>query len=168
MISTCYLLNIPLKFIPLISDQLPMKITKVVVIFTILLISTSCARRFNIARVTPGLTSTSQAIKYLSEPQYFDHSAFNSREEILIWDDVTLQTNDDVVTAVHRTPASHESSLQFWRQHYKQSTQNFSKVNNRFESGEHIWQLNLPQHGINVVYDESLDKVVKVIYYYVE
>ena len=145
-----------------------MKITKVVVIFTILLISTSCARRFNVARIVPGVTSTNQVIKYLNEPQYFDKSSFNGREEVLIWDDVTVQTDDDTVTAVHRMPASHETSLQFWRQHYKKSTQNFSKVSSRIDSGEHIWQLNLPQHGINVVYDENLDQVIKVIYYYVE
>jgi len=132
------------------------------------MVFSGCARNFNIARIVPGVTTTPMAINYLSEPSYLDKSSFNPRDEILIWDDVTIQANNDVVTAVHRKPANHEVSLQFWRQHYKASTQHFSKVQTGNIGAEHIWQLDLPQHGINVVYDETKDKVIKVIYYYVE
>ena len=145
-----------------------MKITKVVVIFTIILASTSCTRRFKVAKVIPGKTTTSQALEFLDEPRYFEKSSFNRGQEVLIWDDVTIQAQNDLVTAVHRKPASHEASLQFWRQHYKASTQKFNRVKPRLENGEHIWQLDLPEHGINVIYDENIDQVVKVIYYHVE
>ena len=145
-----------------------MKMTKALVTFTFIFTLIGCTRQFQIARVVPGKTTTLQVIRYLDEPRMFNKSSFNQAEEVLIWDDVVVQMRDDLVTSVHRQPASHEKSLQFWRQEYKNDKQNFNKVSSRFASTEHIWQLDFPSKGVNVVYDETKDEVIKVVYYYVE
>lgn len=127
-----------------------------------------CSRQFSIAKVVPGKTSTAEAIKYLSEPDKYNKSSFNKNEEVLIWNDVLVQTNNELVTSVHRRPASHERKLQFWRQHYKDQVQNFNKVHTSPYDSDHIWQLDFPSKGINVIYDETQDQVIKVVHYYVE
>jgi hypothetical protein len=145
-----------------------MKLTNYLVTFTFILTLIGCSRQFQIAKVVPGKTSTLQAIKFLDEPDMYNKSSFNKTEEVLIWKDVVVQTKDEVVTSVHRSPASHEKSLQFWRQHYRDQDQNFNKVTTKFNSSDHIWQLDFPNKGINVVYDETKDQVIKVVHYYVE
>lgn len=143
-----------------------MSVVKYVTIFTLILSFTGCTRQFHIARIIPGKTTDNDTVKYLGTPheQGLQRSSFNSSDQILTWDDVQVQFKNHFVVAVHRTPAGHEESLQFWRQHYKESVQNFNKVKTDFTS-DHVWQLDLPQHGINVIYDETQDKVVKVVYY---
>tara|TARA_Y100000768_G_C23991267_1_gene693518 strand:+ start:11380 stop:11751 length:372 start_codon:yes stop_codon:yes gene_type:complete len=123
--------------------------------------------------VVPGKTDINQVRQYLGEPNITPElasSSFNPHEEILIWEDVLVQLNknENIVTAIHRQPASHEKSLQFWRQHFKGKVQKFQKVQTKFYAAEHIWQLDLPNLGVNVVYDESKDEVIKVVYYAVE
>jgi hypothetical protein len=145
-----------------------MKLTNYLVIFTFIFTLIGCSRQFKIAKVVPGKTSTLEAIRHLDEPDMFNKSSFNQSEEVLIWKDVVIQTKDELVTSVHRKPASHESSLQFWRQHYRDQTQVFSKVDSRHVQSDHIWQLDFPRKGVNVIYDETQDKVIKVVHYYVE
>jgi len=150
-----------------------MKMAKNFVLFTFILTFFGCTRQFQIARIVPGKTEIHDVKEYLGVPEIMNDqisSSFNPNEEVMMWKDVLVQIQKDenTVSAVHRMPASHEKSLQFWRQHYKNSVQNFSKVNSRFYSAEHMWQLDLPQLGINVVYDEAKDEVVKVVYYEVE
>ena len=150
-----------------------MKVAKSFILITFIFTFFGCSRQFQIARVVPGKTEIHDLRQYLGVPEVLtdqNSSTFNPNEEILVWKDVLVQVHKDenTVTAIHRQPASHEKSLQFWRQHYKNNVQNFSKVKSRFYSAEHMWQLDLPQLGINVVYDETKDEVVKVVYYEVE
>ena len=99
---------------------------------------------------------------HLGRPTSFDDSA---GRQTVRWNDVTIQARDEVIEVVQRAPAHYETSLQFWRQHYKSSPQRFEKVQAGVSFGEHLWQLNLPKEKINIVYDETKDKVIKVMYY---
>lgn len=150
-----------------------MKIAKSFVTLIFIFTLFGCTRQFQIARVVPGKTDLNEVRRYLGTPNLASEntsSSFNPHEEIMVWDDVLVQLHkdDNVVTAVHRMPASHEKSLQYWRQHYRGKVQNFRKVNTKFYAAEHTWQLDLPNLGINVIYDESKDEVIKVVYYEVD
>lgn len=133
--------------------------------FLLLLTLSSCSRQFKIAKVVPGQTHVDDALHLLDEPIYAEVSTLGRSSEIYIWDDVSVQVKEEMVMAVHRKPASHEETLQFWHQYYKDKTKSFQKVSNNFDTGEVLWQMNLPHYGLSVIYDERNDKVIKVVKY---
>jgi hypothetical protein len=124
----------------------------------------SCSRQFKISRIQPGSTYIADAIDILEEPDLTDESLAHRGTTLFIWKDISLQVDkEDVIQAIHRTPASHEESLQFWKHEYKESSTQFNKISN-----DHLWQFNIPGKGINVIYNEKSDIVTKVIYYEVK
>lgn len=137
---------------------------KPIVVTLILILLTGCSRSFHVGRIKPGKSSIEDAIKRLNEPLVVKKSTFDPETEIFAWEDLTIQAKNDTVTAVHRKPASHEKYLQFWQQHYKDEQTIFGPIN---AGGlkESLWQFNIPHRGINVIYNENNDEVVRVIYY---
>lgn len=134
-----------------------------------------CSRQFYVAKIVPGKTYLSDVIKDLGEANNVYKPSTNEaggKAQVLVWKDFSVQATDQdfdsVVTVVQRKPAAYESSLQFWRQQYKGTKQRFNKVQGRYDTGEHLWQLNIPNERINIIYDESKDKVVEVMYYYAD
>lgn len=153
------------KFFSHNSEKLSMKLLILTIHISLLLTMASCSRQFKIAKVVPGQTHVDTALYYLDEPVYAEHSTLGRGSQIYIWDDVSVQVSNEIVTAVHRKPAEHEETLQFWQQHYKNSIKKLVKVTNSYKTGEELWQLDLPQYGLNVIYDERNDKVIKVVKY---
>jgi len=153
------------KFLFHNSEELSMKMLSFTTHILLLLTITSCSRQFKIARVVPGQTHVDTALYILDEPIYAENSSLDSRSQIYIWEDVSVQVQNEVVKAVHRKPVSHETTLQFWQQYYKSSNKQLSKVMNSYETGEDLWQLDLPEYGLNVIYDERNDKVIRVVKY---
>lgn len=145
--------------------MLSMKVLFFTLQILLLLTLSSCSRQFKIAKVVPGQTHVDDALHLLDEPIYAEVSSLNKRAEIYIWEDVSVQVSEEMVTAVHRKPAGHEETLQFWHQYYKDDSKTFKKVSNSFDTGEVLWQMNLPNYGLSVVYDERNDKVIKVVKY---
>lgn len=125
----------------------------------------SCSRQFQIAKITPGQTDLHTAVDVLDEPLTARRSTLSHGSEVYAWEDVTVQVEENMVKAVHRRPAGHEKTLQFWRQYFKDSHTIFGKVQDPNGASEALWQLNIPSKGINVVYDERSDQVVRVIKY---
>ena len=143
-----------------------MKKLNLFIIMTLIFTFTSCSRNFKVARINPGTTYIDEAIGILDEPEIRDSSFASKGSTLYIWQDVSLQVNrEEIVTAIHRSPANHEKSLQFWKQHYKEINTQFNKVSN---GQSNLWQFNIPQKGINVIYDERADIVTKVILYEVK
>lgn len=138
---------------------------KRLIIFTTLLITfASCSRQYKIARVVAGDTYIADAIDILDSPTLTDKTYNDKGHTLYIWEDVSLQVNqEEVVTAIHRQPASHEKTLQFWKHQYKSENTQFNKVSSSGQSD--LWQFNIPAQGINVIYDERIDTVTKVIFY---
>lgn len=145
--------------------MLCMKVLIITIQFLLLLTLSACSRQFKIAKVVPGQTHVDDALHLLEEPIYAEVSTLDRRSEVYIWDDVSVQISNEMVTAVHRKPASHEETLQFWHQYYKDSDKSLEKVKNTFDTGEELWQMNLPHYGLSVIYDERNDKVLKVVKY---
>ena len=143
--------------------SISMKTSKILISSILLLHLIGCSRQFHVAKLIPGRSSIDDAIDRLGEPT--EASIDNPSYQKLLWRDITVQAREDIITVVQRKPASYEEKLQFWRQHYKGSPQSFSKVENTAQAGEHLWQLNLPNEHINIIYDESRDLVTKVMYY---
>ena len=140
-----------------------MKKINLTLIMTFILTFASCSRDFKVARINPGSTYIADAIDILDEPEIRDASFSSKGSMLYIWNDVSLQVDkSEIVTAIHRTPASHEKSLQFWKHQYKELNTQFNKVSN---SQSNLWQFNIPEKGINVIYDERADIVTKVILY---
>ena len=133
-------------------------------IFTILLTTfTSCTRQYKVAKIIAGKTFIDEAVDILDEPQMVEKSAVKAGNSLYVWEDVTLQVNTQfVVTAIHKQPIEHETTLQFWKHHYKEIQTTFTKIQS---SPSILWQFNIPSKGINVIYDERVDKVTKVIFY---
>jgi hypothetical protein len=129
-----------------------------------ILIFTSCSRQFKISRVTPGSTTIADAIEILSEPQLTDEFHVSSGTRLFIWKDVSLQVDkENRVQAIHRVPASHEESLQFWKHEYKNLNTHLKQI-----SRSDLWQLDIPSKGLNIIYNEKSDTVTKVILYEVK
>lgn len=143
-----------------------MKVLKLAFAITFLLSFVGCSRQFQIARVVPGQTYVDEALDLLDEPDLAEQSTINHSHHVYIWRDVTLQINSqEVVTAVHRKPANHEKTLQFWKQHYQNDFTQFKKVNALGQTQESLWQFDIPQKGMSAIYDENLNEVTKVILY---
>jgi hypothetical protein len=86
-----------------------MKVLKLALAITFLMSFFSCSRQFKIARIQPGQTYTDQAVKLLDEPDVAERSAINPNFQVYIWQDVSLQiNNEEIVTAIHRKPNKHE------------------------------------------------------------
>lgn len=143
-----------------------MKVLKLAFAITFLLSFISCSRQFQVARVVPGQTYADEALDLLDEPDVAEQSTIKAGNTIYIWRDVTLQINSqEVVTAVHRKPASHEKTLQFWKQQYQNDYTKFTKVKALGQTQESLWQFDIPQKGMSAIYDENIDEVTKVILY---
>lgn len=143
-----------------------MKMLKMALAVTFLVSFIGCSRQFKIARVVPGETYVDTAMYILDEPILAETSSINRSHQIYIWEDVTLQVNSrEVVTAIHRIPASHEKTLQFWKQHYQEEATSFKKVIPNTKSQDAIWVFDIPHRGMSAVYDENIDQVTKVILY---
>lgn len=145
-----------------------MKVLKNALMLTFLLIFFGCSRQFKVARVVPGETFIDQAVHILDEPDVAENSTLARGHRVYIWRDVTLQVDhQDLVTAVHRSPASHEKTLQFWKQYYKDTDTNFKKITSS-QLQESLWQFDIPSKGMSAIYDENIDQVTKVILYEVK
>lgn len=143
-----------------------MKVLKVALTLTFLLSFIGCSRQFKIARVIPGQTYVDEALDLLDEPDIAETSSINSSHQVYIWQDVTLQINrEEIVSAIHREPANHEKSLQFWRQHYQNENTSFEQVHSLSRTQASLWQFNIAHKGITAIYDENIDEVTKVILY---
>lgn len=143
-----------------------MKVLRIAFALTFLFTFFGCSRQFKIARVVPGETYIDQAVNILDEPDIAERSSLSSRHAVYIWRDVTLQVdNREIVTAIHRKPAKHEETLQFWKQHYKDFNTSFSSITLKGNSQESLWQFDIPQKSVSVIYNQNNDKVVKVILY---
>ena len=143
-----------------------MKVLKVALAVTFLFSTLSCSRQFKIARVVPGETYIDRAVSILDEPDIAEKSSLSSNHMVYIWQDVTLQVNnEEIITAVHRKPAAHEESMQFWKQHYQDDQTSFNSILPKRNSQESLWQFSIPTKGMSVIYNENNDKVVKVILY---
>ena len=143
-----------------------MKTVKTSVFLLCLLTAFGCSRQFHIAKLVPGQSYTYEAVDRLGDPDFTQFE--NPTQQVLVWDDVTIQAREDIITVVQRAPANYETKLQFWRQHYKNFPQKFSKIEKSAEAGEHLWQLHLPAQRMNIIYDETRDTVTEVMYYNVE
>lgn len=141
-----------------------MIIVKSIGLTLLLMLVTGCSRSFHIAKIVPGKTSAQEVLHRLNEPLILKKSSYDPKTEIFAWDDVSVQVKNNVVTAVHRSPASHEKYMQFWKHHYQDENTNFKPVQDK-GSKESYWQFTIPAKGINVIYDEKTDEVVRVIYY---
>jgi hypothetical protein len=141
-----------------------MKKLNIVFIMTFIFTFTSCSRQFKVSRIQPGSTYIADAIDLLDEPDVTDNSLAHTGTTLFIWKDISLQVDkEDRVQAVHRSPAAHEKSLQFWKHEYKELNTQFNKI-----STNELWQFNIPSRGINIIYDEKSDIVTKVILYEVK
>jgi hypothetical protein len=144
-----------------------MKMLKLALAVTLLSSFMSCSRQFKIARVVPGQTYIDTALNILDEPDDLaESSSISPSHQLYIWPDVTLQVDrEEVVTAVHRKPASHEKTLQFWQQHYQENETSLKKIVPKHKTQDSIWVFDVPEHGMSAVYNENIDQVTKVILY---
>ncbi len=132
-------------------------------IIPLMLTITACSRQYKVSTITPGKTTVDQAIKILEAPISVKKSTLSEDAGLLYkWEDVSLQVKDNVVKALHRTPAAHEKSLQFWRQKYQQPNNKLERLNS---PGESLFRLNIPSVGLNILYNERNDQVVTVSEY---
>ncbi len=136
--------------------------------FLLLLSISACSRQYKIAKIIPGNTSIQSALTLLDEPEVAEKSSLNSNFETFIWRDVSLHVHNSIVKTIHREPASHEKTIQFWKQEHKKIHTSFDKVSNQVNGQESLWKFNIPSKGINVIYNENLDQVTRVIYYEVQ
>ena len=143
-----------------------MKTLKANVFLLCLFTVISCSRQFHVAKLIPGQTYTDEAVSRLGDPDFTQFE--NPTKQVMVWKDVTIQAREDLITVVQRAPATYETKLQFWRQHYKNYPQQFTKIENSAEAGEHLWQLHLPSQRMNIIYDETRDTVTEVMYYNVQ
>lgn len=117
-------------------------------------------RQYKIGKIVPGKTNIKSAISLLGTPIESKPSSFDKESTFYKWKEVSLVVSNDIVTSLHRAPASHETYLQFWRQHFKDYSSEFKRVNN-----DSLWQLTITDKNLSVIYDENSDQVTKVIYY---
>jgi hypothetical protein len=136
------------------------------ILILLFILGTSCSRERKVSRIIPGHTTINEALEWLDEPINVQTSGFATNEEVFIWKDLTIQVDRKIVKAVHRIPASHEKSLQYWRHEFKNEVSDLKKIDS--QKGEELYQLKFPYKGIDVVYNSKADEVIKVVYYEVE
>jgi hypothetical protein len=132
-----------------------MKYFKLVFIITFALTFSSCSREINLSQISPGDTNISEAIELLKKPVFKSDSLY-------VWKDISLQIDsNEVVSAIHRSPASHEKSVGFWKNQYKKIEKTSKKVVN---ASSNLWELNIPSKGINIIFNKKSNEVSKIIF----
>jgi len=132
-----------------------MKYFKLFFIITFALTFSSCSREINLSQISPGDTNISEALELLKKPVFKSDSLY-------VWNDISLQIDsNEVVAAIHRSPASHEKSVGFWKRQYKEIKKTSKKVVN---ASTNLWELTIPSKGINIIFDKKSREVSKVIF----
>ena len=132
-----------------------MKYFKLFFIITFALTFSSCSREINLSQISPGDTNISEALELLKKPVFKSDSLY-------VWNDISLQIDsNEVVAAIHRSPASHEKSVGFWKRQYKEIKKTSKKVVN---ASTNLWELTIPSTGINIIFDKKSREVSKVIF----
>lgn len=127
---------------------------------------TGCSRQFQLSQVEPGQTDVFTAVKILGDPEKSEVATETGNDEsskLYSWGDITLQARNDIIRAIHRSPAEHERSLQFWRQRYKDKASSLKKLAG--DNDQERWQFSVPSKGISIIYDERSDHVLRVVRY---
>ena len=137
------------------SDKENMKYFKLIFIITFALTFSSCSREINLSQISPGDTNISEALELLKKPVFKSDSLY-------VWNDISLQIDsNEVVAAIHRSPANHEKSVGFWKRQYKEIKKTSKKVVN---ASTNLWELTIPSKGINIIFDKKSREVSKVIF----
>ncbi len=137
------------------SDKGNMKYFKLLFIITFALTFSSCSREINLSRISPGDTKISEAIELLKKPVF-------KSDKLYVWKDISLQIDsNEVVRSIHRSPASHEKSVDFWESQYREIKKESRKVTN---AGVNLWELTIPSKGINIIFDKKSHEVSKIIF----
>jgi len=132
-----------------------MKYFKLFFIITFALTFSSCSREINLSQISPGDTNISEALELLKKPVFKSDSLY-------VWNDISLQIDsNEVVAAIHRSPASHEKSVGFWKRQYKEIKKTSKKVVN---ASTNLWELTIPSKGINIIFNKKSHEVSKVIF----
>jgi hypothetical protein len=79
---------------------------------------------------------------------------------------LSFEIDNNQVISKHVAPQGMERSLPYWKEKFEQYESNFREISGdvRRDGIPFKQEIKCPQLGIKVVYDPSLDEVVKVIY----
>ncbi len=150
-----------LKNISINSEQNDMTYQNRVTFIIFLLLFISCSRDNSGSQLKPGLTTLNSLFENHDEPLNVI-PASRPDQEIFVYENMSVQVDDQMVRAVYRNPASNEKNLQFWRHKYRTLEPSFKPV---ARTDEQFWQLKYNQQGINIIYNSQLDEVVRIIEY---
>lgn len=78
---------------------------------------------------------------------------------------VSCQFKGNKSQGCHREPQPHERTLQYWRHQWKGLEQKFEPIADGGLHGPREFQLTAPSLGVAVVYDQSTDRIVRIMEY---
>jgi hypothetical protein len=126
-----------------------------------LLLVSSCQQEIkDLKEIHPGSTSLNEALQILEGPGNITRFPTHSDTQIFHWEEFSLQVNDKLVTAIVRNPTADEKSFLYWRHAYRHAPTKLQKL-----EASPLYQFLIPQEGLEVIYDEELDEVTKVVRY---
>ncbi|MDA8793777.1 hypothetical protein N9N67_11065, partial [Bacteriovoracaceae bacterium] len=104
-----------------------MKRLSALIIF-ICLIMSSCQSDNKFSHIKIGVTNTSTALKALPNPKHINQVTHNVT--LYIWEDYSLQAENNIITHILRNPNKSEKWVQNWLQRYPYSRVTKNKEKN--------------------------------------
>lgn len=152
-----------------------MKLPHLILLILLILTNNSCSNKNNPIVNNSYIGLKAQKILDLKgTPQSVLDGKINTESSLIKYQNETFQIENDIVTTHFRAPEGDEQTLQFWK----------NKWNNQFEKKEvqgnglgfqkqisdeiplqEFRPLSIPDQKISIIYDASLDQVLRVVYY---
>jgi hypothetical protein len=134
--------------------------------FMALLGLAGCAKRGQ-DQVVPGKTDVNTLKATLGEPERVTSPAIRPKAQLYCYaDGCCYQAERNTVVGLACPPSHEEATLQYWRHKFQGQTQRFEEVvHERDAHGNRTFQFMSIQGKTTVIYDESRDRVVKVVRY---
>lgn len=115
----------------------------------------------------PGSTTASALRATLGDPAATWAPSVRPQAKLLDYPDgCSFQVERDIVVGVACPPASEETTLQYWRHKWIGDTQHFEALPGTTNPhGQKRYQFASKQAGMAVIYDEAVERVVRVVKY---
>ena len=128
-----------------------------------LVLFTSCFDQRKISDITPGKTSLKEVLTLYKDPLRIEQVSEEGEVEVFLWKDFSVQVSQKKITHVFRSPAGDEEHLQYWLHQFSEHDMNVKTLASDY--GDHFVEMQFSNVGMNIIFDKTQQRVIRIITY---
>ncbi len=132
----------------------------------LLLLFISCFDQRKISDITPGKTSLKEVLTLYKDPIRIEQISENDEIEVFLWKEFSVQVSQKKITHVFRSPAGDEEHLQYWLHQFSEHDLNVKNLGSDY--GDHFVEMQFSNVGMNIIFDKTQQRVIRIITYEVK